>query len=263
MGEEAGWYRDPAPAHPNAPTTLRYWDGKGWTTQVKQASKGERQAWQAEIAEQQREWAVLQVQQMQSAGYAGEPAALVETSRDVTPDGERLAGWWPRFGAVLLDGVIINIVVAVAGWRFLQRIFHAAQLWGADYAEAAQAGSTPPTQEALMSAILPSMVTFGLIALVVRLAYGVGFLKAFQATPGKMVLGLEVRRREVPGPMSWGTVLARWGMQNAAMAIALVPLAGLLYWVYPLLDGLWPTWDGKRQALHDKVARTNVVTRRA
>ena len=26
MGEEAGWYRDPAPAHPNAPTTLRYWD---------------------------------------------------------------------------------------------------------------------------------------------------------------------------------------------------------------------------------------------
>ena len=25
---------------------------------------------------------------------------------------------------------------------------------------------------------------------------------------------------------------------------------------------LWPTWDGNRQALHDKVAKTNVVTRR-
>jgi uncharacterized RDD family membrane protein YckC len=26
-----------------------------------------------------------------------------------------------------------------------------------------------------------------------------------------------------------------------------------------LLDGLWPLWDDKRQALHDKVASTQVV----
>jgi len=27
----------------------------------------------------------------------------------------------------------------------------------------------------------------------------------------------------------------------------------------PLIDGVWPLWDSKRQALHDKIADTNVV----
>jgi uncharacterized RDD family membrane protein YckC len=29
-----------------------------------------------------------------------------------------------------------------------------------------------------------------------------------------------------------------------------------------LLDYLWPLWDDKKQALHDKVAKTNVVRTR-
>jgi uncharacterized RDD family membrane protein YckC len=29
-----------------------------------------------------------------------------------------------------------------------------------------------------------------------------------------------------------------------------------------LIDPLWATWDPKRQTLHDKLARTNVVKRR-
>jgi hypothetical protein len=44
--------------------------------------------------------------------------------------------------------------------------------------------------------------------------------------------------------------------------VSLVPLVGLLGSVYSLLDDLWPLWDGRRQALHDKVARTNVVRTR-
>jgi uncharacterized RDD family membrane protein YckC len=28
-----------------------------------------------------------------------------------------------------------------------------------------------------------------------------------------------------------------------------------------MIDMLWPLWDDKKQALHDKVARTNVVRR--
>jgi uncharacterized RDD family membrane protein YckC len=29
-----------------------------------------------------------------------------------------------------------------------------------------------------------------------------------------------------------------------------------------ILNLLWPLWDDKRQALHDKIAATNVVVRR-
>ena len=39
-------------------------------------------------------------------------------------------------------------------------------------------------------------------------------------------------------------------------------MLGLIGSLYSLLDGLWPLWDGRRQALHDQVARTQVVRRR-
>jgi uncharacterized RDD family membrane protein YckC len=41
-------------------------------------------------------------------------------------------------------------------------------------------------------------------------------------------------------------------------------LTGLITWlgqIYLLVDGAWPLWDPRRQALHDRAARTNVVVR--
>jgi hypothetical protein len=32
-----------------------------------------------------------------------------------------------------------------------------------------------------------------------------------------------------------------------------------VFGLYPLLDDLWPLWDDKKQAIHDKLAKTNVV----
>ena len=104
-------------------------------------------------------------------------------------------------------------------------------------------------------------MTLAVIAWGIKLVYGVGFLKAFNATPGKMLLRIEVRLRERPGPMPWGTVLVRWLTQNLGGLAQLLPVVRLFSFVYTLLDDLWPLWDGKRQALHDKVARTNVVRR--
>ena len=97
----------------------------------------------------------------------------------------------------------------------------------------------------------------------VRLVYGVGFLKAFSATPGKLLVGIEVRLRDAPGPLPWGTVLVRWLGQNVETLLRLLPVVGPVFGfgAYALVDGLWPLWDGKRQALHDKPARTSVVRR--
>jgi uncharacterized RDD family membrane protein YckC len=36
-------------------------------------------------------------------------------------------------------------------------------------------------------------------------------------------------------------------------------LVGSVVTIYLFLDVLWPLWDSRRQALHDKVARTVVV----
>ena len=44
-----------------------------------------------------------------------------------------------------------------------------------------------------------------------------------------------------------------------ATLLNVVPGIGSVASLFPLLDGLWPLWDRKKQALHDKAAKTNVV----
>ncbi len=258
-GMQAGWYRDPAPPNPAFPTTLRYWDGTGWTAEVKSASRREREAWHRELAEAGARQAAERAVATGTVTQERVARVAAASQRFVTPDGQPLSGWWRRAGAVLLDGVLTSTVGVVLGWPWLSRI-------GSAYAEfmhqavgSAGAGAPMPDTSALSAAIGGPLLMLALVFFAVQLVYGVGFLKAFAATPGKMAFGLRVRLRERPGPLSWGTVLARWFTHNAASVVALVPVVGLLASVFGLLDVLWPLWDGKRQALHDKVARTNVV----
>jgi uncharacterized RDD family membrane protein YckC len=44
--------------------------------------------------------------------------------------------------------------------------------------------------------------------------------------------------------------------------VSVVPVIGPIGSLWPLVDGLWPLWDSKKQALHDKIAATNVVRQR-
>jgi uncharacterized RDD family membrane protein YckC len=275
MGEEAGWYRDPAPPNPTSPSTLRFWDGTQWTAQVKPAPKRQRLAWEAEDAELRRAYAVeqaeLRAQQLisqvahQQAGgvKVAAPTVVVEVSRDFTPDGERLAGWGRRFSAVLIDRIFLDILWIAFGWHFLSGMTHSYLGYVDHLVQLQRSGvALPPSEQMgteLISAIWPSLMGFLLVMLVVDFVYVVGFLKGFQATPGKLMLGMQVRRRDRPGPLSWGTVLMRWMFQAGYLILTLVPVLGFLASVYWLLDNLWPLWDGKRQALHDKTAGTNVV----
>ncbi len=55
------------------------------------------------------------------------------------------------------------------------------------------------------------------------------------------MLGLRVRLREQPGPLSWETILRRWVSQFGANLLSLVPVLGLIAGLYPWLDGLWPS----------------------
>ena len=86
-------------------------------------------------------------------------------------------------------------------------------------------------------------------------AYCIAFWTTTAQTPGKMALRISVRRVDRPGALDLGTALRR-------RLLSLIPLVPLVSGIYPiiwLLDGLWPLWDSQRQALHDKVGRTQVV----
>jgi uncharacterized RDD family membrane protein YckC len=69
-------------------------------------------------------------------------------------------------------------------------------------------------------------------------------------TLGKMALGIKVVRADDAGPIGYGEAFLRWII---AVVIGFVPLGSLV-------DLLWPLWDKYNQTLHDKVAKTIVVT---
>jgi uncharacterized RDD family membrane protein YckC len=106
--------------------------------------------------------------------------------------------------------------------------------------------------------------------LLVTVAYQCAMLRWKSATLGKLAVGLRVRPRETPGRLPRSAVAIRVLVQfvivNLLMMIAytsgsLGVLAGLsvVAGVFFLLDVLWPLWDRRRQALHDKAAGTFVV----
>ena len=171
-----------------------------------------------------------------------------------------LAGWWQRVLALVIDTILIGIVGGIIALPWIRDVFDAYSDWF-DEALNADSGSTPDTGQ-LQSDTAGPLAVIGAINLALGFAYNVGFLMWKQATPGKLVLGLRVRLRETPGPMSIGTVLLRWLGQYGVGIIGLVPFVGGISFLYTLLDYLWPLWDDKKQAIHDKIAKTNVVRTR-
>lgn len=265
VGQPAGWYKDPAPRNPAAPDSLRYWDGSSWTAQTRIASKRERQEWAAEEVAAQ----IAYEQQVVQRAEAGDPeaqqllaaAAAANGSRWATPDGARLAGWWVRVAAQVLDGIVLTLLGLVFSWRFFQQIGDAYSRYVDDALNAARAGAPQPDPAVLADQLVGPMMWIAVVFVVVGFVYDVGFLKGFQATPGKLLLGLQVRLRNAPGPLSWRTVLLRWAGKNGVGLLQVIPFGAILTGLYSLCDYLWPLGDSKRQALHDKVAGTNVVRR--
>ena len=74
-----------------------------------------------------------------------------------------------------------------------------------------------------------------------------------------MAVGIAVRLRDVPGNPPGLAVAKRYGFDIALSVVGVVPLVGTLAGFVALINYLWPLWDDKKQALHDKVAATNVV----
>ena len=69
-------------------------------------------------------------------------------------------------------------------------------------------------------------------------------------TYGKRALGIRVIDSQEGGPIGYGRSLARWA----------VPFViNLIFGFFSLIDNLWPLWDARNQALHDKFADSVVV----
>lgn len=276
MTQPSGWYDDPQDS-----TQLRYWDGVVWSSHVSPkisptvarstigmpygvvaasarpqslgsagaqgppaAQRGYDSPGQGKNPASGHHWPAYG----QGPGALGQQAGWQPHQLTTTPDGVQLSGWWLRVAARVLDSIITFVLALPATGWFYYRYLKGLVTWSSDLAAQSAAGTNPVLA-------LPPWTTYqyafiaSLILLLVAGAYEVFFLSRSGATPGKKIVGISVRLRERPGPPPMNSVLVRssclFGMQ----------LVGLAY----LLDALWPLWDEKKQALHDKVAATNVV----
>jgi uncharacterized RDD family membrane protein YckC len=101
----------------------------------------------------------------------------------------------------------------------------------------------------------------GVVALVTGPYYVIGEGGRCGQTLGKAAMRVRVADAATGGPISMTQALVRW----LARLVFWVPVPMLTFGlglVLPILDVLWPLWDERRQALHDKLAGTLIVTTR-
>jgi uncharacterized RDD family membrane protein YckC len=180
-------------------------------------------------------------------------------SQPTTPDGQPLASYWQRVGAFVIDWLIQAIVSGVLGSYFLVQAFDDYFHQMSSMMSDVEAGTQPDFQALANSVDARQLAYYSLIAIVVFIAYQYFFLTRSGQTPGKMVTGISVRLRDRPGVPSGSVVMRRLALPVVLFVLQLVPVLGVVGQLVRLLDLVWPAWDKSRQALHDKVAQTNVV----
>lgn len=140
--------------------------------------------------------------------------------------GLEYGGRWRRLIAAVIDGLIVYAVT----WLLTAPILGFRTMYEGSLARQTSAN---------------------LIAGIVAFLYYVLQHGRWGQTLGKRVMSLRVVRADDAGPISYGQ--AAWRLLFAYLiSLATCGVGGLI-------DVAWILWDRRRQALHDKVARTVVV----
>jgi uncharacterized RDD family membrane protein YckC len=230
-----GWYPDP-----HVPMQMRWWDGSDWTGDT------------YERTEPIADWS--RPQDPGVAAAAGRAPARLPGAPKTTDDGVPIAPWGLRVVARLLDGIILQLLTALVAQHQLKVVVDA---FLADYdraLKAAQAGAQTPALQLLSdNGVLNALAVLTVVQLTLALVYSGAFLLWRGATPGKLALGLRVRRRTAGDRLGPLTVLRRWLGVDALASLSTLGTA----WV--VVDSLWPLREARGQALHDKIADTVVV----
>jgi uncharacterized RDD family membrane protein YckC len=159
-----------------------------------------------------------------------------------SPSAWRYGGFWIRFGARFVDGLVFMVPMLIFAAVLLPNLIRAGR----------QAGNPAIAQPN------PAFLGFGVIAffIVFFLAggcYEILMLRYRSATLGKMACGLKVIRSDGRS-LSWGVCFGRFLMWNVVTS-GIPYLNSVLMLVSSIMLGV----DDQKRALHDRVCDTRVV----
>lgn len=187
------------------------------------------------------------------SSYPSTGASPYDTTGSMTGPGSP-ASRGLRLVARIIDGILLGIVTLIVGFPFLRQILTAFQ----DFADSLPTDGSQADPTALISdpAFTSALLRFTLLGLLINGVYHVVMIALRGATLGKSIVGVKVQRIADQARPTWTDSLLRWATTDLPAAI---PNIGSLY---SLLDSLWCLWDGRRQCLHDKLPKTQVVRSR-
>ncbi len=136
------------------------------------------------------------------------------------------AGFWTRFGAKFIDGIVLYVVNIAISFALTGTLV------------SARPGQNP-------GAFLgPMLAVFGL-QMAAAAAYSIFFVGKYQATPGKMALGIKIITPD-GGRVGYGRALGRHFAEFLSSIIL-----GIGY--------LMAAFDQEKRTLHDRICTTRVV----
>jgi predicted Zn finger-like uncharacterized protein len=146
------------------------------------------------------------------------------------------AGFWPRFGAYLIDGVVAGIIVKISMYLIMSPVSYF--LLRKYMYSNPQPGVVPPV-------LVITLVIWVLTALSIQSLYFILMWGYKGATFGKMATKVKIVNIDGSN-ISYGTAFLRY----IGTIISSIPFS---------LGYLWMLWDDKKQTWHDKIASTCVV----
>jgi uncharacterized RDD family membrane protein YckC len=197
----------PAPGwypDPTTPGQLRYWDGSAWT-------------------------------EHRAPAVASTPTPAVAAPP--------LAGFGARFGAALIDGLVVALpLMIVFGLFFLGLMATtSATLGGLD-------GSDPGNAGAAFAGMMVLFVVLFLVMMTVPLLYVVGFeASVYGQTIGKWAMGVRVVDGATAGRVAPSKAWIRALVRTFA--------SGAIFYI----GYLWMLWDDQKRTWHDMAADTRVI----
>lgn len=140
-----------------------------------------------------------------------------------TDYGAQVSDWWPRVGAMLLDGVVLFVPLVVLSVVI-------AVVMG----------------DSIGSAAMRFVATLAVNGAYFGILNGTGSGQ----TLGNRAAGIAVRDVASDTEIGLGRGVLRWFVRFALYMFAVLP---------GLLNDLWPLWDRRRQTIADKAARSVMI----
>jgi len=151
----------------------------------------------------------------------------------VAPGQFKYGNFWPRFGAKFIDGIILGIAGVGANMLLALALYGTANYFRPDMSHLRPA-----------TLFLFQGLSF-LTGLAIGLSYACFFIRRYDATPGKMALGLKVVRTD-GSHLSIGRIIGRHFSEWISSMILLIGY-------------IMAAFDEERRALHDRICDTRVI----